>query len=158
MGVLNFEVRFVFLNYFSCKQVTPKVENFESSSSKKSLANGYSEKAEDISINVTGLPPSYDENGIYRMSVSGSNLAAFALKYGPQDSIDCLSSQSYTTHKLDEITIIDISNMASGDYSLCVIGGSKSSVWQKYSDATTHVWTYNKVESNADTPSQKSLQ
>jgi hypothetical protein len=131
---------------FSCKQISPKVESFESSTPGAPLDKNYLENREDIKVDLTGLPTSDVSIGTYSVEASGLSLSHYAIKEGLADSIDCELRSAYTIYEIGQSATIDISQSDSGDYKACVIGQSKNGAWQDRSEAKEYFWTYNKTE------------
>ena len=134
---------------FSCKQVNSKVEQFESRTNKKS--NGYTqEDAPEISLSIQNLPAASDSKSLHQMTVSGANVSSYAFKYGSDSTIDCSINNGYTTFRVSEPAIIDLSRFGSGNYRLCMVGHARGNTWQPYSDAFIHEWYFEKTSSTGN--------
>lgn len=91
---------------------------------------------------VTGFPTGTSAKYAMNIDVAGTDVVAYKYKLGLTASTDCSVAGSYSAETSAATNITDnISSLADGGITLCVVGKDTAGNWQAYSSATTRTWT-----------------
>ena len=98
---------------------------------------------------ASGQPSSSSNVTNIAAAVSGSTVTHYKHKLGSSDSIDCAASTGYSVETAVATPIAeDISSLADGSITLCLIGRNNIGTWQSETSSTYYSWIKDTVGPN----------
>ncbi|MBI2061854.1 MAG: hypothetical protein HYT87_19110, partial [Nitrospirae bacterium] len=91
---------------------------------------------------ISGEPTGTNNTTVLAVTVSGADVTFYKSKVGAAGSTDCTSSSGYSAEVTVATNITDnISGVADGSVTLCVVGRDGAGNYQSYASATSAGWT-----------------